>query len=302
DPSVTHVLHQLCDILANNYAFSERIPTLLQHLPNLDYSTVISEEDIAAKLNYELQSLTEDPRLVLKSKTDTLVMPGDSIQAENIPEDEAMLQALVNTVFKVSILPGNIGYLRFDQFADVSVIAKLAPFIVNTVWEPITITENLIIDLRYNVGGSSTAVPLLLSYFLDPETKIHLFTLHNRQQNSTDEVYSHPKVLGKPYGSKKGVYVLTSHQTATAAEEFAYLMQSLSRATIIGEITSGNLMHSKVFPFGDTQLSVTVPIINFIDSNGDYWLGGGVVPDAIVLADEALDKAKEIIAFHPPLA
>ncbi|NP_001082637.1 retinol-binding protein 3 precursor [Xenopus laevis] len=299
--SVTHVLHQLCDILANNYAFSERIPTLLQHLPNLDYSTVISEEDIAAKLNYELQSLTEDPRLVLKSKTDTLVMPGDSIQAENIPEDEAMLQALVNTVFKVSILPGNIGYLRFDQFADVSVIAKLAPFIVNTVWEPITITENLIIDLRYNVGGSSTAVPLLLSYFLDPETKIHLFTLHNRQQNSTDEVYSHPKVLGKPYGSKKGVYVLTSHQTATAAEEFAYLMQSLSRATIIGEITSGNLMHSKVFPFDGTQLSVTVPIINFIDSNGDYWLGGGVVPDAIVLADEALDKAKEIIAFHPSI-
>ncbi|KAE8591655.1 hypothetical protein XENTR_v10018531 [Xenopus tropicalis] len=297
--SITHILLQLSEILVNNYAFSERIPTLLQHLPNLDYSSVISEEDITAKLNYELQSLTEDPRLVLKSKTDSLVMPEDSTQVENLPDDEATLQALVNTVFKVSILPGNIGYLRFDEFADVSVLAKLGPYIVNTVWDPITVTENLIIDLRYNIGGSSTSIPLLLSYFQEPENRIHLFTIYNRQQNSTNEVYSLPKVLGKPYGSKKGVYVLTSHETATAAEEFAYLMQSLSRATIIGEITSGNLMHSKAFPLDGTRLSVTVPIMNFIDNNGDYWLGGGVVPDAIVLADEALDKAKEIIAFHP---
>ncbi|KAM4704117.1 retinol-binding protein 3 [Rhinophrynus dorsalis] len=299
--SIPHVLHHLSEIIGKFYAFPDRIPTLLQNLSNMDYSSVISEEDLAAKLNYELQSLTEDPRLMLRGRKDTPVIPEKLPEAENLPDDESILQALVNTVFKVNILPGNIGYLRFDEFADVSILAKLGPYIVNKVWDPITSTDSLIIDLRYNFGGPSASVPLLLSYFQEPETRIHLFTMYNRLENSTKEYYSLPEVLGKRYGSKRGVYVLTSHKTATAAEEFAYLMQSLSRATIIGEITSGTLLHSKLFNLDGTQLTFTVPVINVIDNNGDCWLGGGVVPDAIVLADEALDKAKEIIAFHPEI-
>ncbi|KAM8924860.1 retinol-binding protein 3 [Pelodytes ibericus] len=296
---IPNVLGQLSEILKKFYAFSDRIPTLVQHLSNMDYSPVISEEDLAAKLNYELQSVTEDPRLMVRAPSDTPIVPEEFPKAEALPDDETFLQVLVNTVFKVDLLPGNIGYLRFDGFAEASILAKLGPYIVNRVWDPITVTENLIIDLRYNAGGPSAAVPLLLSYFQEPETRIRLFTMYDRLINSTKEFYSLPELLGKPYGAKKGVYVLTSHRTATAAEEFAYLMQSLSRATIIGEITSGTLMHSRSFNLEGTQLTVTVPVIHFIDNNGDCWLGGGVVPDAIILAEEALDKAKEIIAFHP---
>ncbi|KAM3914075.1 retinol-binding protein 3 [Leptodactylus fuscus] len=296
---IPKVLSQLSEILSKRYAFSDRIPTLLKHLSSMDYASVISEEDLAAKLNYELQSVTEDPRLLVRGKSDTPAIPEVYPSAEHLPEDENVLQALVNTVFKVNILPGNIGYLRFDEFADISVLTKLGSYIVNKVWDQITTTENLIIDLRYNSGGPSSAVPLLLSYFQEPQSRIRLFTTYDRIANSTKEFYSLPELVGKRYGSKRGVYVLTSHKTATAAEEFAYLMQSLSRATIIGEITSGSLMHSRSLDLEETHLTVTVPIINFIDNNGDCWLGGGVVPDAIVLAEEALDKAKEIIAFHP---
>ncbi|KAM5142453.1 retinol-binding protein 3 [Mantella aurantiaca] len=299
---IPSVLHQLSYILGNLYAFFDRIPTLLKHLSNTDYVAVISEEDLAAKLNYELQSVTEDPRLIVRCKSDTSVLPETFPTGENLPDDENILQALVNSVFKVNILPGNIGYLRFDEFADITVLGKLGPYIVNKVWDPITSTENLIIDLRYNTGGPSTAIPLLLSYFHEPESRIRLFTMYDRLLNSTREFYSLPDLLGKRYGGKRGVYVLTSHKTATAAEEFAYLMQSLSRATIIGEITSGTLMHSRSLNLDVTQLTVTVPVINFIDNNGECWLGGGVVPDAIVLAEEALEKAKEIIVFHPKVS
>ncbi|XP_072280100.1 retinol-binding protein 3 [Pyxicephalus adspersus] len=299
---IPSVLHQLSDILGNLYAFFERIPTLVKHLSNLDYVSVISEEDLAVKLNYELQSVTEDPRLIVRGKSDTPVLPEAFPSAQNLPEDENILQALVNSVFQVNILPGNIGYLRFDEFADITVLGKLGPYIVDKVWDPITSTENLIIDLRYNTGGPSTAVPLLLSYFHEPESRVRLFTMYDRLSNSTKEFYSLPDLIGKRYGAKRGVYVLTSHRTATAAEEFAYLMQSLSRATIIGEITSGTLMHSRSLKLQDTQLTVTVPVINFIDNNGECWLGGGVVPDAIVLAEEALEKAKEIIIFHPKVS
>ncbi|MEE6520397.1 hypothetical protein FKM82_018258 [Ascaphus truei] len=297
--AIPEMLSHLSVILEKFYVFADRVPTLLQHLLNMDYSSVISDEDLAAKLNYELQSVTEDPRLALRSRADPLVMPEEFPVAGSLPEDETILQALVNTVFKVTILPGNVGYLRFDEFADASVLDKLGPYIVNKVWDPITSTDSLIIDLRYNPGGPSAAVPLLLSYFQEPETRIRLFTIHNKLPNSSIEFYSLPELLGTPYGSKRGVYVLTSHRTATAAEEFAYLMQSLSRATIIGEITSGTLLHSTSFNLEGTQLILTVPVINFIDNTGECWLGGGVVPDAIVLAEEALEKAKEIIAFHP---
>ncbi|KAM9326390.1 retinol-binding protein 3 [Gastrophryne carolinensis] len=293
------VSQQLSEILSKFYAFSDRVPALLKHLLNVDYVAVISEEDLTAKLNYELHSVTEDPRLIIRSKSDTPVLPEAFPSAANLPEDENVLQALVNSVFKVNILQGNIGYLRFDEFADVSVLGKLGPYIVNQVWDQIVSTENLIIDLRYNSGGPSSAVPLLLSYFQDPESRIRLFTMYDRLSNSTKEFYSLPEMLGIPYGAKRGVYVLTSYRTATAAEEFAYLMQSLNRATVIGEITSGTLTHSRSFNLEGTQLTVTVPVINFIDNNGECWLGGGVVPDAIVLAEEALEKAKEIILFHP---
>ncbi|XP_040176758.1 retinol-binding protein 3 [Rana temporaria] len=299
---IPSVLQQLSGILGNLYAFFDRIPTLLKHLSNMDYASVISEEDLAAKLNYELQSVTEDPRLIIRSRSDTPVLPEAFPNAQTIPDDENILQALVNSVFKVSILPGNIGYLRFDEFADITVLEKLGPYIVDKVWDPITSTENLIIDLRYNTGGPSSAITLLLSYFHEPESRIRLFTMYDRLSNSTKEFYSLPDLLGKRYGAQRGVYVLTSHRTAAAAEEFAYLMQSLSRATIIGEITSGTLMHSRLVNLELTQLTVTVPVINFIDNNGDCWLGGGVVPDAIVLADEALEKAKEIILFHPKVS
>ncbi|XP_077310894.1 retinol-binding protein 3 [Lithobates pipiens] len=299
---IPSVLQQLSGILGNLYAFFDRIPTLLKHVSNMDYTSVISEEDLAAKLNYELQSVTEDPRLIIRSKSDTPVLPEAFPSPQNIPDDENILQALVNSVFKVSILPGNIGYLRFDEFADITVLGKLGPYIVDKVWDPITNTENLIIDLRFNTGGPSSAIPLLLSYFHEPESRIRLYTMYDRLSNSSKEFYSLPDLLGKRYGAQRGVYVLTSHRTATAAEEFAYLMQSLSRATIIGEITSGTLMHSQLLNLELTQLTVTVPVINFIDNNGDCWLGGGVVPDAIVLADEALEKAKEIILFHPKVS
>ncbi|XP_071768580.2 retinol-binding protein 3 [Centroberyx gerrardi] len=295
--AIPKAVQSISDIIRSFYAFTDRVPALLHQLESTDFFSVISEEDLAVKLNQELQTVSEDPRLTIKHIQDNVAIIEDS-EPGKVPDDPALLRALVDRVFNVEILQGNTGYLRFDTFFESSVAAKLGEHMAKKVWEPLKDTDNLIIDLRYNTGGSSASLALILSYLQNTSQKHHFFTIYDRIQNTTTEHGSLPGITGPTYGSKRGVYVLTSYYTASVGEEFAYLMQSLHRGTVIGEITSGTLMHSKTLQVEGTNIVITVPFINFIDNNGECWLGGGVVPDAIVLAEEAVDHVHETIDFH----
>ncbi|XP_071318730.1 retinol-binding protein 3 isoform X1 [Trachinotus anak] len=295
------VVQSISDTIGRLYAFTDRVPALQQHLQSTDLFSVISEEDLAVRLNQDLQTVSEDPRLMIKYMQDNAAIVEEDTELYKVPDDQESLSAMVDTTFKVEIRPGNTGYLRFDKFVELPALTKLEEVIAKKVWEPLKDTDNLIIDLRYNTGGCSTSLALILSYLHDTSQKHHFFTIYDRIQNTTTEYYSLPQITGPTYGSKRGVYVLTSYYTASVGEEFAYLIQSLHRGTVIGEITSGMLMHSKMFQIEETDLAITVPFINFIDNNGECWLGGGVVPDAIVLAEEAVDHVHDISNFHQGL-
>ncbi|XP_038592609.1 retinol-binding protein 3-like [Micropterus salmoides] len=299
--AVPKIVKRISDIIGRFYAFTDRAPALLQQLQSTDLFSVVSEEDLAFRLNHDLQTVSEDPRLIIKYIQDSAAIGEEDSELYNVPEDITFLSALVDTTFKVEILPHNTGYLRFDKFVKSSAGAKLEEFLAKKVWEPLKDTNNLIIDLRYNTGGSSTSLALILSYLKDTSQKHHFFTIYDRIQNTTTEYDSLSQITGPTYGSKRGVYVLTSYYTASVGEEFAYLIQSLHYGTVIGEITSGTLNHSKTFRIQGTNIAITVPFINFLDNNGECWLGGGVVPDAIVLAEEALEHVHEIADFHQGL-
>uniref|UniRef100_A0A3B5AQA8 Interphotoreceptor retinoid-binding protein like n=1 Tax=Stegastes partitus TaxID=144197 RepID=A0A3B5AQA8_9TELE len=299
--AIPNVVQSISDIIGRLYAFTDRVPALLQRLQSTDLFSVVSEEDLAVRLNQDLQIVSEDPRLIIRFIQDNTAIEEEDPDLYKVPDDPRLLQDYIDKVFKVEILTENTGYLRFDKFVESSAVAKLEELMAKKVWEPLKDTDNLIIDLRHNTGGSSTSLALILSYLQDTSQKHHFFTLYDRIQNTTTEHDSLPKITGPTYGSKRGVYVLTSYYTASVGEEFAYLMQSLHRGTVIGEITSGTLMHSKTFQIEGTDIAITVPFINFIDNNGEFWLGGGVVPEAIVLAEEAVDHVHEIAKFHKGL-
>ncbi|XP_007093226.3 retinol-binding protein 3 [Panthera tigris] len=306
------VVRRLQEALQTYYTLVDRVPSLLHHLANMDFSAVVSEEDLVTKLNAGLQTVSEDPRLLVRAVRAKDASSGPEVGEDEppevvptVPRAEAARQALVVSMFQVSVLPGNVGYLRFDSFADASVLEVLSPYIVRQVWAPLQGTEHLIVDLRQNPGGPSSAVPLLLSYFQGPDNgSVRLFTTYDRRTNITQEHFSRMELLGQGYPTQRGVYLLTSHRTATAAEELAFLMQSLGWATLVGEITAGSLLHTRTVPLLETPeggLVLTVPVLTFIDNHGECWLGGGVVPDAIVLAEEALDRAQEVLEFHRSL-
>ena len=81
----------------------------------------------------------------------------------------------------------------------------------------------LIIDLRENYGGQPAMVAYLLSYLFD--NPVHLNDIYNPNTHQTKQWWTSTVVPGLRYTEGKPVYVLTSRNTFSGAEEFAYDLQ-----------------------------------------------------------------------------
>ena len=94
----------------------------------------------------------------------------------------------------------------------------------------------------------------------------------------------------------KPVFVLTSKRTFSGAEEFAYNLKNLKRATIIGETTGGGA-HPVSGHRIDDHFIIGVPFARAINPiSKTNWEGTGVEPDVKAPASEALDVAKKMAA------
>jgi C-terminal processing protease CtpA/Prc len=154
-------------------------------------------------------------------------------------------------------------------------------------------TDALIIDLRENGGGAADTVPLLASYFFDERT--HLSDFYRREGNIMEQQWTYSAVEGRRFGVEKEVYILTSKNTFSAAEGFAFALKNLKRAIIVGETTRGGAHPSRVKRI-DAHFALMVPASTVRDSvTGKDWEGVGVLPDLPVPAEEALTKAQIVI-------
>lgn len=104
--------------------------------------------------------------------------------------------------------------------------------------------------------------------------------------------------LGRRYGSKKGLLILTSGVTAGAAEEFVYIMKKFGRAMIVGQPTNGSCQPPKTFRVSDSDVFLKVPVTHSDTSQGPAWEGAGIAPHVPASASEALDVAKGILNKH----
>ena len=87
------------------------------------------------------------------------------------------------------------------------------------------------------------------------------------------------------------MYVLTSTLTISAAEEFAYDLQALKRAVVVGEVTAG-AAHMTASGQIAPHLMIAVPIARPINPvTKTDWEGVGVIPDVRVAASDALATA-----------
>lgn len=264
----------------------EMINALLTHKKNGDYNKIIAGADFAELLTKQLQDVSHDRHLrVGYSVTETPDRPLGPPELD--PNFRKMLEH-DNCAFRtVEVLTHNIGYIKFDAFGPVSLCGNTAAAAMHFLAH----VDALIFDLRENHGGDPHMVSFVASYLFDRPT--HLNDIYTPRNKSKQEFWTAKDVPG-PRFANTPVYVLTSGETFSGAEEFTYDLKNLKRAVIVGETTGGGA-HLVMMHRIDAHFIIGVPFARPINplSKTD-WERTGVTPDVKVKSADALETAEQL--------
>lgn len=267
------------------------------------YDQLTAGNQLANALTNDLRSVQEDHHLAVEYKAIVLgpEEPPQGSKPDPGPDPgllAAGMRALAGVfrdygVTQVSVLEGNIGYLRVSGFSPVYLAAPKYASAMRKLHD----TRAMIIDLRDNGGGYGAAGEVLASYFFDQRTRLN-DTVYPRE-GVTVEGWTVEQLDGPRYGRQKPVYILTSRGTFSAAEDFAYALQQQKRALVVGESTRGGAHPVELFRLSD-HFRVWVPTgwSHNVISNGN-WDRTGVKPDLPMDASNALLRTQERLRNAP---
>ena len=243
-----------------------------------EYDAVTSAQAFADSLTRHLQAVSHDRHLRVR-----YIDPSAPARGPGGPPDLARARAENFGIGTPERLAGNVAYLELRSFGFPPDVVEDA---VANALGVVADADALIIDVRRNGGGSPGMVALVSSYLFGADS-VHLNSLYFRPADRTDHFWTRPSVRGAKFGATKPIYVLTSDRTFSAAEEFTYNLQSLKRATIVGDTTGGGAHPGGMRRLND-HFAVFVPsgrAINPITKTN--WEGSGVRPEIVVPAERA---------------
>ncbi|HEY2038033.1 MAG TPA: S41 family peptidase [Edaphobacter sp.] len=265
----------------------QMVDAMKMHASKGEYDSITDGDMLASRLTKDLREVSHDKHL------------GVSFSPFKVPErkgppsaeDEARMHQQMerdNCFFqKVEILPNNIGYIKFDAFADASFCGPTVVAAMGFVAH----TDALIFDIRQNGGGQPAMVTMVASYLFDKPT--HLIDIYNRKEDKTTQNWTLSYLPGQRL-VKQPVFVLTSKRTFSGAEEFAFDLKNQKRATIVGETTGGGAHPVSGHTVAD-YFMVGVPFAKSLDPvTKTNWEGTGVEPDVKVDAADALTTAEKL--------
>ena len=308
------IVTKALELLRANYVFPEQAgqaATAIEARLEAGEYDDLDEITLTERLTRDLQEITGDRhlRVVLGGG------PGPRRQRIGEPEEpkdhEARRLAMRRMgrldnfgIRQVERLDGNVGYLDVRR---VAVPANAGPAI-GAAMELVAGTSALIIDLRHNGGGAPEGVVFWCSYLLD-ERPTHLNDIFHADTGETRQFWALPYVPGTRYPDRP-VFVLTSGRTFSGGEDFAYTLQALGRATVVGETTGGGAHPTRGFPIS-AAVHIGIPFARSVNPvTGTNWQGTGVVPDVPADAERAYDVAyaralEEVLTMDdvpPPIA
>lgn len=245
------------------------------------YATASDPAEFARRLTERLRSLTSDSHV--------RVIHGDPFANRSRPSGPQ------GAGFETRRLDGNVGYIRLASFVPPEAFNAAA----DRAMDELADTAALIIDMRDNGGGHPASVAYLASFFLEPSRRVHVNDLIWRHRGTTsfktESFWSSPtpvSYLGKP------VYVLVGPKTYSAGEEFAYDLQTLKRATIVGEATRGGANPGGLTELG-SDFFVVIPTGRAENPiTRKNWGGVGVRPDVPTTAETTQEAALALAKRH----
>ncbi|QNP67788.1 S41 family peptidase [Streptomyces genisteinicus] len=280
------VIDEIVRLLIEHYVFpetAEQLAGLLQRRLVEGAYGVGDAEELARLVTADLQSLNGDRHLRLKHHADPVSPEKGAATLDAMRRD---FDTSLGGAPRVQLLDGGVALL------------ELAPMLFPLEWaaEPLSAAltlasrgQALIVDLRTNRGGDPDTVAFVCSYPLDERT--HLNTMHWRSGERTEQSWSLPHVPGARFGGSKPLYVLSSDNTFSAAEELAYDLQQLGRAVVVGEPTRGGAHPCQGWTV-HPHLEATIPVGRAVNPvSHANWEGSGVQPDVPCAAADSLDRA-----------
>jgi C-terminal processing protease CtpA/Prc len=286
------VVESLAVKVRDHYVFPEQATKvardLKRRLTRKEYDSITSAKEFADSLTAHMQAITHDLHLRAHYRHDPIPAQRDDgpPPAEEIRRRRELERARNYGFEKVERLAGNVGYLEMFMFSRDPEAQPTAVAAMNFLGN----VDALIIDLRRNGGGSPAMIQTLLTYLIAPEDRILFNTFFQRGEERIEQWHTASHVPG-PRLNGKPIYVLISPLTGSAAEEFAYDIQTHQLGTLVGATTAGAANPGGFFRLDDHfgAFVATGRAINPITNTN--WEGVGVKPDVAVPPETALRAA-----------
>ena len=288
----TAVIQDIARLAREKYVYPELGDQIAAHLQARlgggTYDEVNEAGDLAYRLTLDLQSFSDDRHWSVTYDphgTPAGVDPEHEADPERMARYLEMARQSNYGFERVERLKGNVGYIDLRAFEPSEFAGETAVAAMNFVAH----CDALIVDIRQNHGGYPSMVQLITSYLYGPEPR-HINTFFYRPTGETQQFWTFPYVPGTRRPDIP-VYVLTSSATGSGAEEFAYNLKAMGRATLVGETTAG-AAHPVTKEVVQGSFVVRLPYGRPINPvTGSNWEGTGVEPHIAVPAAAALRTA-----------
>jgi hypothetical protein len=285
------VVAKLSDALRNNYVFPDvgdkAAGKISASLSAGDYDSLSDPSSFAARLSADVAAVAHDKHLRITA----IGAPPSSVPGPGlgIPRSEA-------GVVRADRLAGGVGYIEVIGFPPLPAFKPT----IDKAMLALKGSRALIIDDRRNGGGSPDAADYLVSFLVPPNRPMEINDIVAREPKTNN--FKRQKFSSQPTPvsyARIPVYVLTSKNTFSGGEEFAYDVQTHKLGKIVGEATGGganptgpvDLGHGLMasIPWGRAENPIT-------QTN---WEGRGVQPDVPVSAQDALKVALQKLGRKP---
>ncbi|MFY0597888.1 MAG: S41 family peptidase [Cognatishimia sp.] len=296
-------------------AFQERYPFFELHgvdwmaQKNLSPKTDnASDEELLTSLKLSIEGLNDGHIILHAGEQGTFSPATDPVWLSEDMTAETMWKTAIfsaditvsktnNISIRYGLRQDGIGYIAIMEMDVQKQLGELAKETARAAFYPVSTVlrdaHSIIIDVRYNPGGTDTVALALASFFADQQRPV--FTKWLWDAGEFTSPYTASVVPDQEIKLNQPVALLTGNLTGSAAEVFTLAMRELPNVTTMGMPTAGELSDVLEFTLPNGW-RIGMSAQKYISMDGEAFEGVGIPPD-IALNQDGHDVLIKAINF-----